>query len=47
MGSRLTRAIGVVALVLAVAVVFYPPLAAGLQPAPVSPGGEMPTTMGS
>ena len=37
-GQRLSRAIGVVALVLAVAVVVRPSLAAGLAPMPESPG---------
>ena len=40
-GSRLTRFIGVVALVLAVAVVFRPSLAAGLQPMPMDQSSDM------
>ncbi|HEY7857017.1 MAG TPA: DUF2182 domain-containing protein [Candidatus Nanopelagicales bacterium] len=38
-GPRLSRVVGVVALVLAVAVVFHPALAPGLFPAPTSGGG--------
>lgn len=37
-GPRLSRAIGVIALVLAVAVIIRPSLATGLQPMPSSPG---------
>jgi predicted metal-binding membrane protein len=40
-GPRFSRAVGVVALLLAVAVVFRPSLAAGLEPAPPMGGGEM------
>ena len=40
-GPRFSRVVGVVALVLAVAVVFRPSLAAGLQPAPPMSGGGM------
>jgi predicted metal-binding membrane protein len=39
-GPRLTRTVGVLALVLAVAVAFHPSLAAGLHQAPMS-GGDM------
>ena len=37
-GPRLTRAVGVVALALAVAVALHPSLAAGLHPVPMSGG---------
>ncbi len=40
-GPRFSRVVGVVALVLAVAVVFRPSLAAGLEPAPQMSGGGM------
>ena len=39
-GPRFSRVVGVIALVLALVVVFRPSLAAGLQPAPMS-GGDM------
>jgi hypothetical protein len=40
-GPQFGRLVGVVALALAVVVVFRPALAAGLEPAPQMPGGEM------
>ncbi len=40
-GRQFSRAVGVAALVLAVAVVFWPSLAAGLEPGPQMPGGGM------
>jgi predicted metal-binding membrane protein len=40
-GPRFSRVVGVLALVLAVVVVFRPSLAAGLQPSPQMSGGEM------
>jgi predicted metal-binding membrane protein len=43
-GAQLSRVVGVVALVLAVAVALVPSLAAGLNPAPHTPGGGMSVT---
>jgi predicted metal-binding membrane protein len=44
-GPRLTRIVGIIALVLAVAVAFHPSLAAGLHQAPMSGSGMTDTNM--
>lgn len=43
-GPRLTRVIGIAALILAIAVVFRPSLAGGVQPMPTSPASDMTDT---